>query len=88
MKKENHIILAIHINDRIQKAADIQQILTEFGCSIKTRLGLHEISETQCSGSGIIILELVGSTKKMKDLIAKLKKNKGVEVKVLIFKHE
>lgn len=88
MRKENHVILAIHIQDRKQRAGDIQQILTDYGCSIKTRLGLHEVSESMCSGTGIIILELVGPTKNMKELMAKLKKNKGVEVKALVFKHE
>ena len=87
MKKENHVILAIHIQDRIKKAGDVQQILTDYGCSIKTRLGLHEVSESVCSGTGIIILELVGPTKHMKDLMTKLKKIKGIEVKALIFKH-
>ncbi len=88
MKKENHVIIAIHIQDRIKKAADVQQLLTDFGCSIKTRLGLHEVSQSQCSGTGIIILELTGPVKHMKDLMTKLKKIKGVEVKALVFKHD
>ena len=88
MKKENHVILAIHIHDRIKNAVDVQQLLTAYGCSIKTRLGLHEASNSVCSGTGIIILELVGPISKMKELMTKLKKVKGVEVKALIFKHE
>ena len=40
--KADHIVLGIHITNRLQKAAEVQKLFTEFGCNIKTRLGLHE----------------------------------------------
>jgi len=35
-------ILGILIPDRVKDAVKIQEALTKYGCSIKTRLGLHE----------------------------------------------
>ncbi len=57
---ESVCILGIRINDRIKEAGNVQRVLTQFGCSIKTRLGIHEVSESHCSVSGLIILELTG----------------------------
>lgn len=53
-------VLGIHINDRVSKAAGIQQILSKYGCSIRTRLGLHEVIDDYCSQGGLILLELTG----------------------------
>ena len=54
-------ILGIRITDRVKKVSDVQHILTKFGCSIRTRLGLHEVKDDFCSRSGMIILELTGT---------------------------
>ena len=53
-------VLGIHINDRVNNAAGIQQILTKYGCSIRTRLGLHDVVDDYCSQCGLILLELSG----------------------------
>lgn len=44
-RKANHTIIGIHVTDRVQHAGEVQQTLTKHGCQIKTRIGLHEISE-------------------------------------------
>ncbi|MFA6175656.1 MAG: hypothetical protein WC765_03640 [Phycisphaerae bacterium] len=36
--KDNHIILGVHITDRIKHVSSVQKALTEYGCYIKTRL--------------------------------------------------
>jgi hypothetical protein len=41
----DHLILGIHVTDRVQKAGEVQQLFTEYGCNIKTRLGLHEVAQ-------------------------------------------
>ena len=51
-------LIMIRIEKRDPEAVDVQNILTEFGCCIKTRLGLHEVETDQCSSSGLIILQL------------------------------
>ena len=32
-------ILGIQVTNRLEKAQDVQHVLTEYGCNIKTRLG-------------------------------------------------
>jgi len=36
--QDDHIILGVHITDRIKHVSSVQQALTEYGCYIKTRL--------------------------------------------------
>lgn len=53
-------IIGIHINQRAENAIRVQEVMTLYGCSIKTRLGLHEVFEGNCSQAGLILLELIG----------------------------
>ncbi|MBN1501553.1 MAG: hypothetical protein JW982_15445 [Spirochaetes bacterium] len=78
------VIIGIYIEDRIKEAGEIQKILTEFGCSIKTRLGLHEAGNT-CSPSGIILLELTGAKAEWEKFEVKLKGIAGVQIQKLEF---
>lgn len=86
-KKDNHIILAVHITDRVQKAPRVQRILSQYGCHIKTRLGLHEATKTFCSANGLILLEMLDDLKMVKALQGKLDAVAGVETKRLVFGH-
>jgi hypothetical protein len=52
-------IMLVKVDRRVQKAAEMQGILTKFGCNIKVRLGLHEAGDV-CSNQGLIILQLTG----------------------------
>jgi len=79
-------ILGIHIPDRSQKIGEIQSLLTKFGCSIRTRLGLHEVDDYKCSGGGIILLELTGEVTEFKKLEKEILKIEGLTVKKMIFK--
>jgi len=88
MNKENHVIVAVHITDRIKLVQDVQNVLTQFGCSIKTRLGLHEASADYCSANGVVILELIGGEAKAKELTDKLDAIYGVETKTVVFDHD
>ncbi len=80
-------ILGIHIKNRAQEATKIQCILTKYGCSIKTRLGLHEVTEDHCSTNGIILLELTGSVEECNKLENELHALSGVEVKKMVFEY-
>ncbi|MFA5385387.1 MAG: hypothetical protein WC364_12150 [Eubacteriales bacterium] len=53
-------IMVVRVNYRSKSAADIQNIFTKYGCSIKVRLGLHEAGDV-CSEDGLIILQLTDS---------------------------
>ncbi len=83
----NHIILGVHITDRLKEAASVQKVLTEYGAHIKTRLGLHEVQPGTPSPQGIVILELVGDTQGCDALAARLSAIEGIEVKKMVFTH-
>ncbi len=79
------VILGVSVYDRTKEAGHVQTILTRYGCSIKTRLGLHEVSDDFCSTSGLILLELFGDIKEQVKLEQKLTVIPGVEVKKMTF---
>ena len=85
MKK--HLIVGVHITNRVKHVPEVQKVLTEFGCSIKTRLGLHEASATVCSPNGLILLEMVGDDRASNRMARKLKAITGVEVQKMVFAH-
>lgn len=64
-------IIGIQLDDRIEEAVKFQQILTECGCDIKTRIGLHNIGEYKCINQGIILLEVVNNINKTYDILSK-----------------
>jgi hypothetical protein len=63
-------ILLILIGNRKDSAVKVQQVLTAWGCLIKTRLGIHDGILDNCSEQGLVILELHG-TKEQKDEVAR-----------------
>ena len=85
MKK--HLIFGVHITNRVKHVPDVQTVLTEFGCSIKTRLGLHEAGASVCSPNGLILLEMVGDDKASNRMARKLKAIEGIEVQKMVFAH-
>jgi hypothetical protein len=84
---DKHIIVGVHITERVQHAGEVQQVFTEFGCSIKTRLGLHEAGGSVCSPNGLILLELVDDDASAAGLKAALESIVGVEVQQMVFDH-
>lgn len=67
------IIMAIKVGNRNEAASEVQHLLTEYGCIIKTRLGLHSRGES-CSSQGLIILELsLDNKKEIEELEGNLK---------------
>lgn len=88
MIHEKHIILVIHLTDRIKHVDSMQKTFSEYGCYIKTRLGLHDASEEYCSTNGIVILEMLGNDEKASELVSKLENIEGVEVQKVLFDHE
>jgi hypothetical protein len=83
---EQHIILGVHITDRLKNAAEVQRLFSEYGCNIKTRLGLHEVHNV-CSPNGVVILEMYGDEKVCFELADKLAAIRGIEVQKMVFKH-
>lgn len=85
MTKKEIWILGIYVSDRVHKISLIQPVLTKFGCSIKTRLGLHDTEGDGCSPNGLMILELCGDPKEFVKLENELLMIEGLEVKKMIF---
>ncbi len=82
MKKSTKTILGVHVAQRTKHTAKVQKILSDYGCSIRTRIGLHEAAETVCSPNGLILLEVVS---KASALAAALAQVPGVTVKKMVF---
>ncbi len=78
-------IVGIQINDRQAEAGKVQGVLTGFGCSIKTRIGLHEASKDFCSPSGLIILEMLDQPEEIARFEKALSEIKGIVVKKMQF---
>ncbi|HEY5562806.1 MAG TPA: hypothetical protein VIK72_13805 [Clostridiaceae bacterium] len=74
-------VMSVLTNKRIQNVNVMQQILTESGCIIKTRLGIHDAGEDFCSNEGLIILHLIGSEAEISQLEEKLNAIPGIKAK-------
>lgn len=88
MKKHSHVIVGIHVTDRVKHAGAVQKVLTEYGSHIKTRLGLHDIGEEFSSPNGIILLEMVGGERQCLTILKKLAAIRGIEAKKMVFRHD
>ena len=82
MKK---IILGIQITNRMTNAVEVQRLFSQYGCNIKTRLGLHEVNENACSPSGLVLLEMFGKEEEIFRMESSLKKVEGINVQKMIF---
>jgi len=76
-------ILLLLMGNRTATAVRVQEILTDMGCFIKTRLGIHDGSPDACTNSGLIILELLGEKEKKNNLVEQLESLEGVKVKLV-----
>jgi hypothetical protein len=79
-------ILGVMINEPGKDSGNIQSILTKYGCSIRTRLGLHDIDEEYARESGLMLLELIGDVQECLRLENELLALEGVEVQKMIFR--
>jgi hypothetical protein len=82
-----HIVLGIHITNRLKNAVEVQKVFTEYGCNIKTRIGLHDVSETVCGPSGVVLIEFFGSVAEAEQMQSALRAIEGVQVKSMVFEH-
>lgn len=83
---DNHVIIGVHVVGRNEHAADVQRVFTEYGCQIKTRIGLHDVHEDFCSPNGLILLEAIDAPETVQ-LIDALKSLQGIDVKTMEFAH-
>ena len=54
-------ILGIKISNKQESAKNVQNILSEYCCYIKTRLGINSYDEQTCSNEGLILVDIPNS---------------------------
>ena len=84
---DDHIILGIHVTNRLKNAVEVQRVFTEYGCNIKTRVGLHDVDANVCSPSGVVLIEFFGADDEATAMIATLNEVEGVVVQKMVFGH-
>jgi hypothetical protein len=77
-------IVAIKMEERQKTAVKVQDVLTEYGCLIKVRLGLHNVAPDQCSPTGLILLEVIVNDPKAGEMLDSLNAIEGVQAKEII----
>ncbi len=83
----DHIIVGVHITDRVTNAGEVQAVLTRYGACIRTRLGLHDATGDSAEPSGLILLETIGPPQNVEALCDALRKLRGVQVQQMYFSH-
>lgn len=83
-----HLILGVHITNRANQVPRVQEILTQYACNIKTRIGLHHVDDAVCSLRGLILLEMFGDPAVCDEFKTKLAKLEGVEIQQMLFEHD
>lgn len=76
-------IMVVKIGERREHSPKVQEVLSQFGCSIKVRLGLHE-TDNVCSEEGILILQLTGEKDDMLGLEKALNELPSVKAQMVI----
>lgn len=71
------------IRNRSEIISEVQKVLTLFGCSIRTRLGINQ--EYNGEPMGLILLELMGNNSEMNRLIQRLNDLDHVSVRTISF---
>ena len=78
-------ILGVQVTQRLKNASEVQDVLSRYGCSVKTRLGIHEFEEHDKDSLGLLILELTGDIEEADGLEKNLEEIEGLVVRRMDF---
>lgn len=78
-----YYVIGVRMDNRINNASEFQKVLTENGCKIKARLGLHEVREDLCATDGMIILQPFGEKAEIEQLVKELNQLDGIKAKLI-----
>lgn len=84
----SRVIMGIQVLHRNEESVQVQKLLSEYGCFIKTRLGLHNAADdrSSCSEAGLILVEFItDADQEIAELKEKLKKLGTIEVRLMEF---
>ena len=77
-------IMAVRLGQREKTAIEVQKVLTDFGCSNRTRHGLHDQpADNACSPQGLLILQLCCDDDTSKALETKLNSIEDVKARLV-----
>lgn len=79
----SYYIIGVRVDNRLVSVAKFQETLTKDGCSIKTRLGLHDVGENVCSADGIVIIQPYGAKDEVDKLVNELNDLEGITAKLI-----
>lgn len=74
-------IIAMTLKGRSDNAVKVQHVLTDNGCQIKARIGLHDGTGNSCSNEGLIVLQVCGTDEDIRSLTEGLNAVDGVNAK-------
>ncbi len=77
-------ILGIYISEKVREPLRVQNLLSKFGCSVRTRLGIND-TLNEVKGGGIILLELTGDCQECEKLEEELRKIEFLDVQKMTF---
>lgn len=78
-------IIGAKIGARTETAPKVQAVLTEHGCNIRTRVGLHEVAGDFCAPGGVVLLDMYGDPADIDACYNKLAAIDGVSVQRMDF---
>lgn len=78
-------IFGIKLQQRTRSSVKFQEILTKYGCNIKTRIGLHHVTDNVCSPEGVIIIEAIGQDSIVEELEKELNALDETEIQKMVF---
>lgn len=65
------IIIGVKLTDRAESSVEFQEILSKYGCSIRTRIGLHHPENNSCTNCGVVLLDLANDEPKLIEELSK-----------------
>jgi len=76
-------VILVKIDQRSSEATKVQDILTKYGCNIRVRLGLHEVSNEFYANDGLVVLEVQGDRDILDKMIEELNALEYVQAKLV-----
>jgi hypothetical protein len=84
---EKTVVLGIKLSNRVNTAQEFQKVISDHGCQIKTRIGIHQAYDGKCSPSGVILLDVIGTDEEVATLENDLKAIPYAEIQKMVFSH-
>lgn len=75
-------IMCVRIGARREISPKVQQVLAEYGCHIRVRLGLHDVGD-ECTDDGLLVLQLTGKPAELRQLELELNDLASVQAQMV-----